>query len=1102
MMTGVDADRESRAACATRGVEEDLLHGLFARQVARTPDAVAVVTDDCSLTYRELDRLSNRAAHLVRLGFLERTRRPLPADTPIGLCVERGIEAVVGILAILKAGGAWVPLDPDYPADRLRLMLEDARPEVVLGRLSAGIAADEGTATVDISQAALLDAAVPDVAPANAGRPDDLAYVIYTSGSTGGPKGIMVSHGAILSRFRWMWETFPFTPGEVCSAKTSLGFTDSVWELLGGLLAGVPTAIASEETGRDPAALYAFVERHAVTRLVVVPSLLAALVSERRATGRPLSRLEVLTSSGEALSSDLAREALALNEGLTLLNLYGSTEMSADATCCVVDKAKLAEPYVPIGRPIGDMRIHVLDEALEPCPPGVAGELHISGPGLAHGYFNQPELTAERFIDNPFFRPGDAKSHRRLFRSGDLVRMQPDGDYAYLGRIDTQVKLRGIRVELSEIEATVLACPGVAECAVVAHQAGRGPLLAAYFTAAGPGVTEDRVRRFLADRLPRFMVPPRIVAATALPRLPNGKLDRKALRLPEPSAPAARSVGPRTPVQERLLEIIRQVLRDDGIGIFDDFFAVGGDSLLVFEVITAARDRGLHLEPRDVFEAPVVADLAARTTAAGADAAEVGASTGELPLLPVQQYYFSWAKANPNKFNSAFIARTEKRLDPELLRRALAEVARHHDALRLRFHRRGDGTWRQFFCEEASALAVPVHVFDLSAMAWQEQRRAMLREIERLHDSLDVSTGPVMCVGLFHGARDGENHFFIAVHHLVTDAISNGIILDDLRRSYTALADGMPVRLQRKTTPYKTWVETLVRYANGSRALAQLEDWVEAASEPSPFPSDGAPQCPVQGEIVDCRFEILDAAAVAAVRKRLRGSFQPTVLHALLTAFAVAVHRIGGHRDLLLHTLFHGREASIGGADLSRTVGWLIAVTPVRIRLPPGPLDTTAALLAAMDSVGRQFLSIPDSGLGYGTLRHYCQDRRAAALAGYDRVGTLFQYVGDLWERSYDGRFFTRPAAELTNLPEAVAADNLADYDLHVYSYLMDGALHMTLFWPRPVCRQETVERIRQHIIGITGRVLLRDAVHARPPDPRGSRPAALTGNLEQGTPA
>jgi amino acid adenylation domain-containing protein len=569
------------------------VHELFAEQAARTPDAVAVVFAEESLTYRELDRRSNQLAHHLRgLG--------VGPEVVVGLCVERSLAMVVGLLGILKAGGAYLPLDPSYPPDRLAFMLEDARAPVLVTqeRVRACVPA-HGALVVQLDADWPLVASEPSTAPVSEVVPDHLAYVIYTSGSTGRPKGVMIRHRNVVSLFSSAPLGSCFGPRDVVLAVTSLSFDISALELLLPLLSGARVVVAASAIVADGVELHRLFNDAGVTAMQATPTSWHLLLSAGWSASIPVRAL----CGGEALTRDLANQLL--ERGAEVWNLYGPTETTIWSAVMLLRES--GTDAVPIGRPLANTQLYVLDGDLSPVPIGVAGELYIGGVGLARGYLNRPGLTAERFVPNPF------AVGERLYRTGDLGRWRADGTLEFLGRIDHQVKVRGFRIELGEIEAALLQHPGVRQAVTVARDDGPGEkrLVAYVVPHDGLGPSAGDLRAHLKASLPDYMVPSAFVMMPALPLTPNGKVDRRALPAPDGQAEQRLYVAPRTPSEEMLAAILADVLRLPRVGVHDNFFDLGGHSLLAMRVTARVRQTfGVELPLRTIFQTPTIAELA------------------------------------------------------------------------------------------------------------------------------------------------------------------------------------------------------------------------------------------------------------------------------------------------------------------------------------------------------------------------------------------------------------------------------------------------------------------------------------------------------------
>jgi amino acid adenylation domain-containing protein len=617
------------------------LHVQFIRQVERTPDAVALIdcgeTDD-AISYRDLNRWADRVARQLRAQGAGR-------ETLVGVFVERSIAMVAGLLGILKAGSAYLPLDPSYPRARLEYMLRDSGAPLLITDTSLREQLPATTARIidigyDVVSGEVDSGDEPTV------EPEDLAYVIYTSGSTGQPKGVQALHRATSNRLAWMWRTMPFTPGEVCCQKTALSFVDSVWEIFGPLLQGVPSVIIPTMVVKDVPRLFEMLARHKVTRIVLVPSLLRAMLDAGAPLQEQLPLLRHWVCSGETLPTGLVREFYTQFPNARLINLYGSSEVAADVTWYDTTQLKAHSgrslPRVPIGQSIDNARCYILDDRLEPVPPGMEGELYVGGDCLARGYHQRPEMTHERFINSPF-GPG------RLFRTGDRARWLPEHssapshrpDIEFLGRNDSQIKIRGFRVELSEIETRLREHPAIQEAVVQLQEHASGPRLVAYVAAAAQQhPTTEALYWYLQQALPDYMAPGAFVILDSLPLTPNGKVDRQSLGQLEVSGQVTERVSepPATELEQAVAAIWTKRLGLAQVGRHDNFFVLGGHSLLATQVVTQIQtELQVTLPLRIVFDHPRIAELAAqieaRQMASRLQQSPAGSGADELDIL-------------------------------------------------------------------------------------------------------------------------------------------------------------------------------------------------------------------------------------------------------------------------------------------------------------------------------------------------------------------------------------------------------------------------------------------------------------------------------------
>jgi amino acid adenylation domain-containing protein/non-ribosomal peptide synthase protein (TIGR01720 family) len=1033
-----DDERACLSAWSTQRADYGVpvpVHRLFERQAVATPDAAALLFDDTMLTYGELDARANRLAQRLR-------RLGVGPDAKVGIGVERSVEMVVGLLAILKAGGAYVPLDPDYPAERLAYMIEDSGISLLLTQhaLRERVAAHANEATCTVLELDTLDlsgesAACPDV-PLDA---ENLAYVIYTSGSTGRPKGAANRHGALFNRLAWMQAAYRLDARDTVLQKTPFSFDVSVWEFFWPLMTGARLALARPGDHRDPARLVALIDRHRVTTLHFVPPMLQAFVAALEGDAPVCTSLRHVICSGEALPAALQDRALARLPHVQVHNLYGPTEAAIDVTHWT---CRAGDPVVPIGRPISNVSTHVLDAALNPLPVGVAGELYLGGAGLARGYLDRAALTAERFVPDPF-EPG-----ARLYRTGDLARWRADGALDYLGRLDHQVKIRGLRIELGEIEAVLQRQDGV-ETAVVAAQDGpNGKRLVAYVSArAGYSLDRDALMAGLAAALPDYMVPAAWVELERFPLSPNGKIDRRALPVPE--APEHAWEAPQGEAESALAAIWQQLLGVARVGRHDNFFELGGDSILSLQIVEQARLAGWKLTPRQLFERQSVAQLAAVAQPLGtaAPAASMAVPVGtEAALLPMQAWFFGLPLAQRHHWNQAVLLTSREPLDTALLARALHELVQHHAALRLRFAQDTAGEAVVWRARHGEAPA-PDALLWVRKAATQDEIAALCDEAQR---SLDLHGGALLRA-LAIEVADGSWRLLLAIHHLAVDGVSWRLLLAQLRSAYAALQGGHAPALPAAAASTDAWAERLAAYAQTAALRAQVRYWQGIGSASAALPCDW----PNGANTVAHRRHTtltLDRIETHKLLHEAPAAWRTQVNDLLLTALGRALCAWAGGERIRIDVEGHGREDLFDDIDLSGTVGWFTSLYPVALE----PLGEPGAALRRVKETLR---AVPGRGLGFGVLRYLGAEADRAALAAIAPSQVVFNYLGQ-FDPSFDGGEAWQPARETPGASQA--ADAPLEHALSVSGKVLDGALTITLAYSGARYRETTIGRLAE----------------------------------------
>jgi amino acid adenylation domain-containing protein/non-ribosomal peptide synthase protein (TIGR01720 family) len=1018
-----------------QAVPSVVLPELFEAQVARTPDAVAVVFDGAELSYRELNERANQLARLL----IEWDAGP---ERFVALALPRSAQMIVTLLAVWKSGAAYLPIDPAYPAERIAFMLEDAQPALLLttSEVTDRIPAAAGVTrlVLDLVETADAIAVHPCGDPTDVDRIRPLsrahpAYVIYTSGSTGRPKGVVVAHESVVDLAVWADSTFGAAGLSRVMASTSLNFDVSVFEIFCPLMVG-----GCIEVVRD---LLALTEPHAgewaASLVSAVPSAFAQVLTQ----GRVAVATESVVLAGEALSARAVRDIRAALPESRIANIYGPTEATVYATAWYSD-GQQCDQAPPIGRPITNTRAYVLDAGLRPVPVGVPGELYIGG-GLARGYLNRPGLTAERFVANPFGEPGS-----RLYRTGDMVRWTADGLIDYLGRADAQVKIRGFRIELGEVEAALRRHDDVAEAVAVVREEDSGHKRLVAYLVPPPGATVSPValRGFISQVLPDYMVPAAFVVLDQLPLNPNGKLDRRALPAPDLGPTVASGyLAPRTDAERILAEIWVEVLGVQRVGVEDNFFELGGDSILSIQVVSRARKAGLSLLPRDVFRHPTVAALVASVAEAAPTAAEQGPVTGDVPLTPIQHWFFETQTVQPEHFNQTFTFELAEGIDKAALRTALAAVIEHHDALRMRFEYL-ERRWLQHNAPVEPVDLLQCH--DLSTVHADEQRAVMEKVTAEVHASLDLGRGPLLKAVLFDVGIERPVLVLVA-HHLVVDGVSWRILLEDLDTAYRQAVREQIVHLGLRTTSFRQWAQRLTEHAMSGGFDDEITYWTRVAQGcDSTLPADGDGASTV-GSMRSVTVR-LDPDETRALLQDVPGVYRTQVNDVLLSALYLVLSRWTGRERVLVDLEGHGREEILDGVDLSRTVGWFTTLFPVALGVS-GAQDWGVTL----KSVKEQLRAVPGRGLGYGVLRYLTE---TTGLADAATPGVSFNYLGQFgWSSAGDGGLFhtVRGGLGADASPEA-ARPHLLD----VVGGVEDKCLTFTWFYSNGVHHETTVLRL------------------------------------------
>ncbi len=1017
--------------------KEKCVHRLFEERAERTPRAVAVVHGERRLTYSELNARANRLAwRLLGMGVEPGAR--------VALLLERSIELVTAQLAVLKCGAVYVPIDPTFPAERQVFMVDDCAAPVVITAKNTVLPEGLLTPRIDIDE----------VGPTRRRKENPnidadsrmAAYVMYTSGSTGRPKGVVVSHRAI-GRLVINCGYADFNESDRVAFVANPTFDAATMEVWAPLLNGGRIVVVDREAFLEPRRFAQLLERHRVTALFLTTAIFNQYAL---AIPEALARLRYLFCGGEKNDPSSFARVLERSGPRHLVHCYGPTETTTFAITHEVKEVPAGTRSIPLGRPISNTQIYILDTNLQPTPIGVTGEIYIGGAGVALGYLNRPELTKERFLTDSFSNEPGAK----LYKTGDLGFWQADGTIEFAGRNDFQVKIRGFRIELGEIEARLAEHAGVGQAVVVMQEGAAGDKrLVAYYTGveeAGREVATEELRRHLSASLPEYMAPASFVFLAELPLNPNGKVDRKALPAPDLREQLEQQyVAPRTATEEALAHILAEALGLERVGIQDNFFELGGHSLIALAVTTRANQAGLRVTLREIFEHQTIAGLAAIVESGSTVQAEQGIIVGETTFTPILRKFLEiWSEHLADNI-TLYSLEFRDRISSELLREAIRHLIIHHDALRMTLSHDGSD-WRQWITgiDQIDSEALLLNI-DLSDRSPSEREREVKQTEELLMSMIDVSNSSLIRAALCDYGHGQSQELLMTIHHWMNDPISSNILLEDLQTAYQQLARGQEVRLPAKTTSFKRWAEEIENYRKSDLVELEAAFWRDQLSRKagglpikSPVEGDSKELCYIVNSLTSNETQTLLQATVPTLRARLD--------EALLAALAGALVNQPGVDSFHVELMHHGREHSFRGVDVSRTVGWFSNEIPMLL-----DVGSARNLRQMVETVKEQVRGIPNHGIGYGVLRYLNRD---SALLALPRPNLRLNNQGDL---SNGERLTLFQVQRVTFMAELGVHEQL----INITVFMNNGCLNLQWMYDRRVYEEEDVRNLAENVM-------------------------------------
>ncbi|MBM7586115.1 amino acid adenylation domain-containing protein/non-ribosomal peptide synthase protein (TIGR01720 family) [Bacillus pakistanensis] len=1000
----------------------EYIHEMFEQCVQKNPQRKALLVNGNEYTYQEINNEANKIAnYLKKIGVRN--------EDFVGINIKRSKDMIVSILGILKAGGAYIPLDLNYPQDRIHYMLDKSKLNYLITQTPEQFKS-ETIRKIDLREVENESSEFVDDSD-HVASSSDAAYMIFTSGSTGKPKGVVIEHKGLCNLVQAQKELFTIQEEDRILQFASMSFDASVWEIFMALANGATLCLMPEDFKDLEIDFISFLTAKRITIGTFPASFLANV------NPQDVPELKKVIVAGERCPINVAKE---WSKHKDFWNAYGPSETTV---CATVHKYQ-NEDIIPIGRPIPNSEVYVLDEQMELVPVGVPGELYIGGSGLAREYFNDQELTNKKFVLNPF-----KEDNQRLYKSGDRVKFLPDGTIDFLDRIDNQVKIRGFRVELGEIENTLLELDGISNAVADLKTMGNGTsALVAYITLQkGVTVSTEGILKRLKDLLPGYMVPVSIIELEQFPYTPNGKVDRKKLPVPKGIVKVSgKNNDSISPVQSKLKDIWEEVLDKEIIHIEDNFFELGGDSLLILKIITLSKEKGLFFTPRVLYQNPTIKGLSKYVKENKETDLHLSSLEGVFSLSPIQKWFFERNLTDEHHWNFSMLFNISCHIDESLVEQAVNRLYSHHDALRLKFKKVGSQI-KQYYGDESYEIP-----FDIVEVREGQDIDTEVNRIGSLYQSkLDVQSDLIRAV--FIKTESNENKLLLVIHHLITDWISGRIIYEDLSQIIQSLSRGNEINLPEKTNSFKEWIEKLQDYAKRPELLSETEYW-------SKIDVHNLPRIPVdfsKGEnIRDSVDEISIVIDRETTKELLRvglEEFNSKLDKVLLASVMKSVMDWSHQTSVLIDIDSHGREDIFDDIDLSRTVGWFTNLYPF---LYKGMEDYS--IKDIVYSVSRKIDSIPNNGLGYGVLRYLNNSIKFNHLDSE----ILFNFFGNGYQENENSNNSSQPPLEMAE-EFAGSLNSSRQERAHVFEVLgvvKNGELIVSWHYSRHLHKRDTVEEL------------------------------------------
>ncbi|SHJ99133.1 non-ribosomal peptide synthase domain TIGR01720/amino acid adenylation domain-containing protein [Clostridium cavendishii DSM 21758] len=1016
---------------------------LFEEQVKRIPNNIAVVYEDDEITYEELNKRANSLARTL-------IEKGVKADSIVGIMLDRSIEMIIGIMGILKAGGAYLPIDMKYPQSKIDYIIDDSKIEVLItnGKLMSLVNYNGELINIDDEEIFINNSNNLS----ETSRPENLAYVIYTSGTTGNAKGVMVEHKSVVnlvySLNKMVYKRYPKYINVALVA--AFVFDASVQQIFASLLLGKNLIIVPDDSKRD---LYKL-RKYYIDKSIYVSdgtpihlAMLNVMVNDEKIKNIPVKHFII---GGDQLKKKTVKEFFNVNgEKKCITNVYGPTECCVDTTSLLIEGSKINKmDDITIGCPITNSKVYILDKSMKLLPIGIVGEIFISGEGLARGYLNNEKLTNEKFLENPYV-PGE-----RIYRTGDVGRWLPDGNIEFLGRIDNQVKIRGFRIELGEIETRLLEIQGIKEVIVLDKEKDDNKYLCAYYVGE-KRYTVNEFRDILGKRLPDYMIPSYFIKLESMPLNTNGKIARKLLPNTEENI-IIDSVyeAPLTKVEKKLVEIWQEVLGVKNIGINDNFFYLGGDSIKAIQTISRIKSEGYSFEVKDLFRNPNIKDLSKYVTKE-ATSINQGFIEGEVLLTPIQKQFFEMNLKNRNHWNQSVMLYSKQGFEEELINKIFDKIIRHHDSLRM-VYKENSGKVHQINRGIYSDVN-DVKVYDFRGDEIVDESK-ITNLCNKIQESIDLNDGPLVKLALVK--TDSGDYLQIVIHHLVIDGVSWRIIFEDFEKGYEMAKRGKKIVLPRKTTSFKEWAEKLNQYRINNKFRTEINFWNTLEGQQiKKLPKDKEVEERYRKDIKTITVS-LSENDTETLLKKVNRAYNTEINDILLTALTLAIYRWTGENKVLINLESHGREDIIDKVDISRTIGWFTAQYPVILEV-----DKYNEISVSIKNVKECLRRIPNKGIGYGILKYLSSTKQNEKVDFKLQPEICFNYLGQ-FDEDINSSFFELSVVDNGN---NISLENISLYSLDILAIVIKKSLRISISYS---IKEYNEEKIRSLIMGYKDNIL------------------------------